>query len=444
MSDFLSQFDKDNYTKNAHSQPAPPHPAQPEASIVEPRHQAAIQGPAHETVIDKSFHRNKIIKTLIIALTVVAVCVAGVLLFRVMNQIEIKALVGGSLNEAKNWALKNRVDFNITEEFNLENDKDIVITQNPEQGIKIQKGSVMNITVSKGPDPDEILKLPDFTNINTAGLREWISKNKAFNINVIQEYSETAEAGAFIKTEFRDDLINESNYTRKDIMAVYMSRGIEPQYKNITVPDFKEKTKMDVETWAAANNIAVTYEEKGSDSVPKGSVISQSITPGEKLAANDEIEIVVSKGAGVTVPNFSNILRDNAEVSGLTVIVQSKYSVSVPYGRLISQSVKAGTVFYGENNSVTATYSEGRPYIDDLVGRPEKDLPVYFYEFEKKGAKITYSVTYVDSIEPKGNVVSASIKSEFVGMSLNVKIEISRGNLKPPPIDSEPPPDIGL
>jgi hypothetical protein len=62
-----------------------------------------------------------------------------------------------------------------------------------------------------------------------------------------------------------------------------------------------------------------------------------------------------------------------------------------------------------------------------LTGTSEKDLPAYFYDFYLKGADITYSVTYVDSGAPKGTVVRASKNSEYVGMSLVVSIEISRG-----------------
>ncbi|MCL1792154.1 MAG: hypothetical protein FWG40_12595, partial [Peptococcaceae bacterium] len=59
----------------------------------------------------------------------------------------------------------------------------------------------------------------------------------------------------------------------------------------------------------------------------------------------------------------------------------------------------------------------------------EKELPSYFYEFTGKGANITYSVTYVDSGEPKGQVVSASLYNQYMEMTTHVEIQVSRGNL---------------
>jgi serine/threonine-protein kinase len=99
----------------------------------------------------------------------------------------------------------------------------------------------------------------------------------------------------------------------------------------------------------------------------------------------------------------------------------------VAYGRLISQSVPAGRQLTDDQPKVTVVYSEGRPYIDDLTGKSEKELPAYFYEFTSKGANITYSVDYVDSGEPKGQVVWSSVYSQFVDMTTHVTVRVSKG-----------------
>jgi len=405
------------------------------------RQQAAIRGPAHETVIDRSYHSNKRLRIIVFALVALAVCTSGIFIFYLMNQVAVKPLVGVDLNEARSWALKNRIELNTTYEFSVEVNKDVVIKQSPEAGSKIQKGSVIDITVSKGPDPDEILRLPDFTTLSMTEARDWSNKNKATNVNIIQEYNSTVEAGRFIRKEFRSDWVTETNYARKDIMVLYYSRGPEPVVKDVTVPDFRGKFKADVDLWANANNIKVTFEEQASESVPQNGVISQSIGAGVKISKGDAITIVLSLGAGVTVPNFNRINMNTAAgaVPGLTVTVNTRYHASVPYGSVIYQSEPAGTVLYGANPAVTVIYSEGRPFIDDLIGRSERDLPQYFYSFQTKGADITYAVTYVDSHHPKGTVVYASRNSEFIEMKTTVWLEVSLGNL-PPPVDPPSPP----
>ncbi|MCL1790029.1 MAG: PASTA domain-containing protein [Peptococcaceae bacterium] len=178
------------------------------------------------------------------------------------------------------------------------------------------------------------------------------------------------------------------------------------------------------------NKIEADYTEKSSDKIPKDLIISQSVEAGSKVAQNTQISFVISTGKAVIVPNFSTMTKEEAAAqTDLAVTVKPQYSSTVAYGKLISQSVPAGRQFTDEPAKVTVIYSEGRPYIDDLVGKSEKELPAYFYEFTGKGANITYSVTYVDSGEPKGQVVCASLYNQYMEMNTHVEIQVSRGNL---------------
>ncbi|MCL1853702.1 MAG: PASTA domain-containing protein, partial [Peptococcaceae bacterium] len=217
-------------------------------------------------------------------------------------------------------------------------------------------------------------------------------------------------------------------YTRKDGLLIYMSKG--PFEANITVPDFAEKAKAEAEAWVQQNKLEALYTEQPSDKVPPGFIISQDPEPGVKIAQSTPITFIVSTGKAVIVPNFSQMTQEEAMAQeDLSVTVRTQYSGTVAYGRLISQSVPAGRQLSDELARVTVIYSEGRPYIDDLVGKSEKELPAYFYEFTGKGAAITHSVVYVDSSEPKGQVVWASLYSQFVEMNAHVEIRVSKGNL---------------
>jgi len=390
----------------------------------------AIKGPVHETQVDRSFHHNKIIKLGVIAIAVIAVCVTGIFIFHFANRIDIKPLTGTDINEARNWALRNRIELNVIHEFNLENNKDIIFAQNPENG-KIQRGSAMSVTVSDGADPYEILTLPDFGTMNINEVRSWRSENKADNVNVVQEYDDEVKSGDFLRLDFPSDMVNENNYSRKDIMVVYMSKGEETVLADIAVPNFRGKPKEEVESWAESNNIKIIFKEEDSDEIMEGCVISQSVKSGVNVAAEHKIKVVVSLGKGVMVPNFNTIFMNNINTTDLTVDIAQKYNVNIPYGGLISQSLPAGTKLYGENKKISVVYSLGRPYIDNLIGSSEKELSAYFHDLRSNGANITYTTKYVSGSEPKGSIVSASHNSEFVGLSLNVHFEISRGNREP-------------
>ena len=438
MSDFLSQFDKTTYKKEENKKEQNLEKnvnrnnveVNISASKKEEKKISGIASTEHETVIDTTYNKSKIIRYAIICGTVLAVCIIGFIFFRILNRVTVKNFVGNNIGETKTWGLKNKIEFDITYEFSIEQDSDKIISQDVEEKSKIQKGSIIYVVVSKGADPEELVTLPDFSELTTEQVRNWIKENKTQSVTVMQEYSDTVEKNKFIKMEFRDTTVDATNFKRKDGLVIYMSKGVEVAQKNIIVPDFTGKMKTEVEIWAAEKGIKVTYTEKGSDKILETGVISQSVTPGEYLAKNDEIKIDISIGKGVKVPDFNTVSMNEAPMYNpeLVVTVKTKYSDTAAYGQVISQSVKKGTTLYGDKKKVEVVYSEGRPYIDDLTMKTEKELAPYFYEFTSKGANVTYNVTYIDSLEPKGKIVSASKGNEFINMNEHIEIQISIGS----------------
>ena len=78
--------------------------------------------------------------------------------------------------------------------------------------------------------------------------------------------------------------------------------------------------------------------------------------------------------------------------------------MDVSYGKLISQSVKAGTTKKETDNEVTLKYSLGQPYFASLNGTSESEIAKTFYEYNQKGANFTYTIKYVDSSEEKETI----------------------------------------
>ena len=450
MSDFLNQFSRQNYTRSGTTAKAP-EATEPASGGLEATHvtpmksdqdtaypnsvpwaamprSAAITAPEHDLEIDKGYNRRNIIRYAIIAATVIVVAFIVFLMVSMLNRVTLKNFVGAPINDAKTWGITNKISIETESVYNVEYDNNIIISQSKEPSKKIRKGSVLALQVSLGPNPDERIEIPDFAVMSITQVYEWKSQNKANSANIMQENSETVESGQFIRMEFSNTSINETNYTRKDGLLIYMSKG--PFAENISVPDFKEKSKEEAAAWAKANSIEATYAEGTSDQIPKGFVISQDIAPDSKIAQNTKMTFVISSGKAVIVPNFNTLTKDEAmSLTDLSVTVKTQYSATVSYGRLISQSVPAGKQLIDDAPQVTVIYSEGRPYIDDLTGKSEKDLPAYFYEFTSKGARITYSVNYVGSAEPKGQVVWMSVYSQFVELDTPIQIHVSQGNM---------------
>ncbi|MCL1852011.1 MAG: PASTA domain-containing protein, partial [Peptococcaceae bacterium] len=342
--DFLSQFSQKNYNRtgsmgtaaSAAGAAAPPVSADSDVpssafgdgteetvvthkgftSVTSPRltradidiTRAGITAPEHDTEIDSEYNKRKLIRYGIIAGTVIAVAVLIYLMISLLNQVTVKNFVGTSINDAKTWGITNKISIETETVYNTQYDNNSIITQSKEAGKKIRKGSVLAFQVSQGPDPDERIELPDFADMTINEVYAWKDQNKANSANIMQENSDTVEAGRFIRREFSNASVSEDTYTRKDGLLIYMSKG--PHEKNITVPDFQEKSKAEVESWVSQNNIEATYTEASSEKIPKGMVISQSIEPGEKTTQKSEMAFVISSGKAVVVPNFGKLTKD--------------------------------------------------------------------------------------------------------------------------------------
>ena len=116
-------------------------------------------------------------------------------------------------------------------------------------------------------------------------------------------------------------------------------------------------------------------------------------------------------------------------VEGLTVMVLKRYSDTVRYGGVISQSEPAGTELIGDTAQVTVIYSLGRPYLEDLRGQSQSILAQYFYDYSSQGAFIDYQVIYLDSSAPKGEIIYMSQYSQPLGLYDSIVIGVSLENL---------------
>ena len=450
MSDFLNQFENDTYKKKDLPQKAPCSkleggvPSAPLESAPTPALSArsdqengqtvrGIKSEEHETVIDSAYHKRKLIRYSLMAAGFVLLAAILFFAYRYLNSVKVISFVGQNLSEAQTWAVKNKIELETQYVFSTKTEANIIISQDKAKNSSMQKGDPLTVTVSKGADPNERIIIPDLTKMNTAEINDWINENKLNNTNVIQEYNDAVAVNQFLRKVFNDIGVDDTNFKRKNYLTIYVSKGKQEVEKDITVPDFTNKAKTAADAWADDNAVTLVYTEAASDTVQEGFIISQDIPQGNMVASKDTIQLKVSVGKGVKVPDFSNISENDAATIEplLTVRVTTRYSDTVPYGKLISQSIKANQLLFGKDNIVSVVYSEGRPYIDNLVGMSEKDIAPTIYKLTEKGAHITYAIIYVDSAVQKGTVVWASKSNEFISTSTptNIEIHVSKGNL---------------
>lgn len=253
------------------------------------------------------------------------------------------------------------------EEYSLEVDKDLIISQSVAAGSYIKRNTKMNFVVSLGPNPEDSIKVPsDLKNMTRDQIKKWIDDNKAINARINLVYDDNVAENKVIKIESE----KLDNYQRKDSLVVTISKGKAPA-KTVVVPDFKNVAIDEYEALLKSKKLLINKVARNSDEEKyvKNSVISVSPEVNKEVKEGDTITVVYSAGKAVVVPNLkamsknevNNWITENANY----VIKNEVYSDQFNY--VVSQSVSAGTNLK-DNEKVTITLSKGMPKLSVVAG----------------------------------------------------------------------------
>lgn len=375
---------------------------------------------------DKTYLKKKK-KQKIITIIVSIVIVITISLLVIFSQIvEVPNFVNGLNTIATKWGKNNDIEIIEEEQYDTKITERIVISQSIKDGSRIFKKSSIKIIVSKGKDPNEKISVPEKDSATASDIKAWKEENDLSNVTIKEEHSSEIETGKIIKYEFENIATNETNFTRSDKLTIIVSKG----EKVLNMEDFTSKTQTEAEKWCQENNVNYEVKEKFSDTIENGKIISQSVENGQELTDDTTIVFEVSIGAGIKISNYSKVSSDEAQELSDKVKLKIKnvYNMNVSYGKLISQSVKAGTTKKETDNEVTLTYSLGKPYFSNMNGISESEIAKTFYEYNQKGVNFTYTIKYVDSSEEKGKIVWTSKCNEFVTLKEEIEIHVSNGS----------------
>ena len=174
-------------------------------------------------------------------------------------------------------------------------------------------------------------------------------EDSGFKVTSSFQYDDSVESGNVISTTPEAGTKAEKGST----VTMLVSQGTDKK----TVPDVRgmaDATAQSTIKNSGFNVGTVTYDY--SDSVEKGLVISQTVTPGSRAAAGTTISITVSNGPKpeekVDVKSFvgqqESALKSWAEENGLyTNVSDSQYSNSYEKGCIISMTPSSGSISKG-------------------------------------------------------------------------------------------------
>lgn len=248
------------------------------------------------------------------------------------------------------------------EEYSVQFDQDQIISQNVEPGKKISTNEKLTFVVSKGADPDELVSFPtNLSEMTKEQIEEWINTNKLSKTRITTVYDPLIPEGKVISYDLKNT--DPKDFKRGSILQIKVSKGPQPPGQ-VTVEDFKGKDYGTAETWAKTKKINIKKVEEFSDTLAAGLIISQSSPSGSTIQEESDFTVVVSKGKGVIIPDFSTMTRDQVDKwlteNAAVCIVKEKYSSKDGY--IVEQSVKSGTKI-GADEKVELVKTLGKWYL---------------------------------------------------------------------------------
>ncbi|GAA3634638.1 Stk1 family PASTA domain-containing Ser/Thr kinase [Lactobacillus hamsteri] len=176
---------------------------------------------------------------------------------------------------------------------------------------------------------------------------------------------------------------------------------------------------------------------KHSDSIDAGKVIETKPSPGDSVKKGRSVDIIISSGAGMT--KVPDVVRENYELAadklenlGFDVIRENQYSMEIPEGQVISQSIAAGVEVKPKQTTITLVVSQGKPPRPKKSLITLKDLKNYSLKSAQDYAKehgLTLQINqeYSEDVE-KGMVISMQPKvGTRVERGSTVTIVVSKG-----------------
>ncbi len=220
-----------------------------------------------------------------------------------------------------------------------------VIFQRPSAGTLIARGSAVDLVVSTG-QCERYVTVPSVTGLTESSAATLITAAELYLNRIDRQCSDTVPAG---------QVINQTPSTGALVVPgasvdLVVSTGGCP-----VIPDVSGLTQEEAQSQIIAVGLTpAIIAQQCHDTVPAGSVISQSPAPGGSTVSGNTVNLVLSTGpCNAVVPDVTGLQEAEAgtalESAGLVVgQVSVQCSDTVEAGRVISHTPAAGTpVSYG-------------------------------------------------------------------------------------------------
>ena len=234
--------------------------------------------------------------------------------------------------EAAREAIDNKFKINVTEEYSDTYAKGLVMQQDPESDTELEEGKTIKLVVSKGQKIEDKVTVPDVRSKTKSGAQSEL-KAAGLKVSIKESYSDDVAKGEVIS----QTPSHGSKVSKNTTVVITVSKG-KKEDQTVSVPNLRYYTESEASQELQRFGLSLgSVLTEYSDSVEKGMVISQTVTPGGKAAAGTTISITVSNGPKpeekIDIQSFvgqqESALKSWASQNGLyTNVSDSQYSSS--------------------------------------------------------------------------------------------------------------------
>jgi len=247
----------------------------------------------------------------------------------------VPKVVGSTSAVARQALARSHLSSVVVRSFDETVKAGLVLAGDPPAGREIRRGSTVTLTVSKGRERYDV---PELVGRSQAEAEQRVTDARLTVGKVSKAFSETVPQGQVISTS----PAAKTSVKRATPVALVISRGRQP----IQLADWTGRpADQAVAAITAAKLKADATNQAFSDTVPKGSVISQSPATGS-LFEGQLVNLVVSKGPElVLVPDVIGQQEAPAKVTleGLGFTVKIERAFGGIFGTVRLQSIPPGT-----------------------------------------------------------------------------------------------------
>ena len=206
------------------------------------------------------------------------------------TEVTIPEVAGQTVDGAKEalTAAGLKVAAQVKQQNSEEYKKNTVIGTEPEAGTKVEKDSSVTLIVSKGP---ETVEVPNVIGQDAEAAKEALEQ-AGFSVQTVREAS-AQPAGKVYKMQPKPG----TNRPKGSVVKIYVPM------EATELPNVVGQTLEDARATLEGADYKVRVQEQPSDTVPQGSVISQSPQGGTKLPPGRTVTLVVSTGPRQDVPS---------------------------------------------------------------------------------------------------------------------------------------------